>query len=292
MQPWFSKLSYWKFDNHNYSNLLVRACLVHALVFYAPVLFAADNKSSFWELGLGVAAFQTPHYLGSDQSDNYVLPYPHARLESDLLSVDRNVIRGHMLAEQNFQLDISFAGALKVDSEDNRLRQAMPDLDYIVEAGPSFNWLLNGKFNSDYYLSFDVPVRSVWATDLEEVEQIGWRLTPTLHWYQQWQNSNQWELDSKLRLLYATASYHEYFYAVTDAYASTTRPRYEAASGYGGWQYSLNIKTRNNGMILGILMVFSDVSAASYKDSPLVVEDYNYSIGIYASWILAEGRFY
>ena len=270
----------------------IRACLVHALVFYAPLVSAIEIKSNYWELGLGAVAFQTPHYLGADQSKNYVLPYPHARLETEYLSVDRSVISAHAIESKVFELDVSFAGELKVDSEDNRLRQGMPDLEYILEAGPSFNWLLDGEFDSEYSLTFDLPVRSVWATDLDEVDQTGWRMNPTLHWFKMWQDERSWEVENKFRLLFGTSNYHDYFYTVIDDYVTVDRPRYLSETGYGGWQYSLNIKTRRSGVNYGFVFIYSDISNAVYEDSPMVAQDTNYSVGVYVSWVLAEGRFY
>ncbi|HEY9051180.1 MAG TPA: MipA/OmpV family protein, partial [Gammaproteobacteria bacterium] len=156
-------------------------------------LFAEQN-TGYWELGAGVSYIQSPHYAGSNQSKNYVVPFPHVVIKTDYLSVDRNVLRGHVLSTDTFRFNVSFSGSFKVESEDNELRRGMPDLDYIIEAGPSLQWLLSGNFGGKRYVTIEVPVRGAIATDFDEAKSIGWHAIPTLHWHNEWHNDTAWKL--------------------------------------------------------------------------------------------------
>jgi MipA family protein len=261
------------------------------LVFSKAGNVSAEENTDFIELGIGLSYFQVPHYLGSNQSEKYIIPYPHIRFQSKYLSIDRAVVQAHLSESDIFQLDVSFNGALKVDSDDNLLRQGMPDLDYILEAGPSFNWLLYGSFAAKNKITFDFPVRSVVATDVSAIDAIGWRLEPTLHWFKEWTKDFHWEMDQQLRLLYASEDYHDYFYSVDTAFVNASRSFFDAKDGYGGWQYRLKLKARHNNRILGVFIIYSDISDAVYKDSPLVVEKSNITIGVFASWALFKNSF-
>ena len=103
--------------------------LLSILWMLATSTLIAEQNTGYWELGAGVSYIQSPHYAGSNQSKNYVVPFPHVVIKTDYLSVDRNVLRGHVLSTDTFRFDISFSGSFKVESEDNELRQGMPDLD-------------------------------------------------------------------------------------------------------------------------------------------------------------------
>jgi len=244
----------------------------------------ASVKINYWEAGGGMTYFQALHYLGADQSKSYALPFPHIVIESDVFSVNRSAINGHLSKSDFFKLDLSFGGQLKVDSEDNRAREGMPDLDYVLEMGPSPEFLISGHFKGNSKLTFDIPIRASMATDFKSAESIGWRVVPTLHWFGKWPGVQGWEFDSQLRYLYGSKQYHDYFYTIEDQYVTTNRVAYQSEEGKGGLQLKLRLKTSYKGMIVGVFVVYTDVSNAVFNDSPLVIEDTNYTLGMYGSW--------
>ncbi len=252
---------------------------------------SAEQETGYWELGAGISYLQSPHYTGSNQSKNYVVPFPHIVIETDYLSVDRNVVRGHVLSTDTFKFDISFSGSFKVESKDNELRQGMQDLDYIIEAGPALKWLVSGHFDSKRYVTIEIPVRGAVATDFDGAEQIGWRAIPTLHWHNEWHNDTAWILDNRLRFFYESQEYNDYIYSVDLPYVTVDRPYYKADQGYGGWEYMLGIRHEKGNRAMGFFMNYTNISQAVYNDSPLVVEDHNFTIGVYVSWVLSKGYF-
>ncbi|VAW61887.1 hypothetical protein MNBD_GAMMA08-2259 [hydrothermal vent metagenome] len=268
---------------------MIKNPIFFSLLFLSFTPAHADNKISQWEAGVGLAYFSSPHYLGSDQSANYILPYPHVMVKSERFSINRNSIEGHVAEANFFKLDLTFGGNLKVDSDDNRARAGMPDLDYVLEAGPSLKFLLHENAEKNSLISFDIPIRASIATDFSNVEAIGWRVIPTLHLLHAWPGKIRWELDGELRYLYGSKKYHDYFYTVDTQFVTADRPAYQSESGTGGVQVKLRLKTYYRKMTLGIFMLYSDVSSAVYADSPLVIDNTNFSLGIFASWTFAQG---
>jgi outer membrane scaffolding protein for murein synthesis (MipA/OmpV family) len=254
-----------------------------ALLFFIPVNSVnASQWINYWELGAGVSYFNIPYYPGAEASKSYILPFPHILVESDYLSLERNVISGHIFSTDSFKVDISFAGALKAESKDIVLREGMPDLNYIVEAGPSFKWLLQGGFDKAFELTFELPVHRVVTTDLKRVDAIGWRYKPGLYVKKKY---TDWTLESDLSLLYATADYHNYFYSVDDAYVTANRNAYSAASGFSGVEYTLKLKTHIKNVNTGFILIYTSLDQATFADSPLVAEENSLTIGVYASWV-------
>ena len=266
--------------------------VLSAFVFICIALpVHADKQKGYWELGAGLSYLQSPHYYGSDESKNYLVPFPHVLVESDSLSIDRNSVRGHVLSTDDFKFDISFSGAFKVDGEDNQAREGMPDLDYILEAGPALKWLLKGSFKGPDRLTLDLPVRAALATDFSTASSIGWRALPTLHWYKTIVYEGQWILENRLRLIYSTRDYHDYLYSVDMQYVTPDRVYYQAKSGFSGWQNRFTVKRKTVNRILGFYIAYTNVADAVYNDSPLVKENYNFSAGVFVSWVIGSGYF-
>lgn len=274
----------WKFYNISSSKLFV---IFVGFMFIPLCAVQAENKLRFLEVGAGISYFSSPHYLGSNQSENYVLPFPHIILKSDVFNVDRSSIEGRVTKSNFFKIDVSFSGRLKVDEGDNRARQGMPGLDYVLEAGPSFKFLMYQNQSKDFNLSFDVPLRGAIATDFSNAETIGWRVVPTINLHQTWRGEQFWELDSQLRYLYDSEKYHDYFYTVEAQYATASRAEYKAQQGGGGVELKVRLKTSYRKMVVGVFAIYTDVSSAVFVDSPLVVVDHDFSMGIFASWIFA-----
>jgi outer membrane scaffolding protein for murein synthesis (MipA/OmpV family) len=251
----------------------------------------AEEAPGYWELGAGVSYLQSPYYLGSDESKNYVVPFPHIVVRTDKFSVDRNSVRGHILSTDRFKFDISFSGAFKVDSDDSRLRQGIPDLDYIIEGGPALKWLLKGEFNGHNRITLDMPVRAAVVTDFGDMEYIGWRILPTLHWHNVVAGNGVWTIDNRLRLMYATGDFHDYLYSVDAPYVTPQREYYQADGGFSGWQYRFTLRHRIGDRSIGFYLAYSNIADATYNDSPLVAENYNFSGGVFVSWVLGRGRF-
>src|SRR5919108_4076162 len=111
----------------------MRIAIVAALVCAAT---AHAEPRPQWEIGAGAAAVTLPDYRGSDESRGYLLPVPYVIYRGERLRVDRQGVRGIFFESDRVELNLSLNATPPVDSEDNRAREGMPELDPTFEIGP------------------------------------------------------------------------------------------------------------------------------------------------------------
>ncbi len=148
------------------------------LAVAATAVQAADKP--LWELGVGVAPVTFPAYRGADEQVSYTFPIPYIVYRGDRLRVDRGGARGMLWDSDNIEVDLSFDGAIPVDSSDDGPRAGMEELDPILEVGPS---LKVGLAETDSgRLEFRLPVRAAIAIDDGVTRQEGWKIHPMLNY--------------------------------------------------------------------------------------------------------------
>ena len=128
-----------------------------------PVL---GKQLPLWEAGLGGTALLIPDYRGSDEYRWYLLPFPYVTYRGDILNIDREKISGIFFKTRRLQLEMSFHGAVPVDSSKNKARQGMPDLNPTFEIGPSFEVMLAEDKNKEYKITLSFPIRAVFTSIL------------------------------------------------------------------------------------------------------------------------------
>ena len=135
-------------------------------------------ENAEWDLGAGLAGFQYQIYPGSRAVNSFVLPVPYLTFKSPLLEIDRG-ITGFLYSSDKLVVDISADFALPVNSSKSRVRQGMPDLDAVLQLGPSLEFLL-GDTSTEPDIRFELPFRIALATDLEKTNNLGWLVEPRL----------------------------------------------------------------------------------------------------------------
>jgi MipA family protein len=194
-----------------------------------PAEAAPAPLRPLWELGIGVAGVQLPHYRGSDQQHRYALPVPYLVYRGDILRATREGARAVLLEGSRFDFDVSVSGSAPTKSEDNRARTGMADLAPTLEVGPNLNVTL--ARGAGYKLDLRLPTRAVFAID-DGAQDIGFTASPVLN--ADWQLAG-WNLGLQGGPVYGTRRYHAHFYDVGPADVTATRPAYSARGGFGGW---------------------------------------------------------
>lgn len=256
------------------------------LVAISAILFStvyADSKTEVdtlprWELGAGLSYFNYPHYPGSDQRDNLIVPFPYIVYRGDNFEVDGGAIRGFLLESERLSLDISLSGSLRVQSEDNDARAGMPDLDYTVEIGPSLEYYIGHFADKTVRVDLNVPVRALISTDFSDLEYQGWIVAPSLNAV--WRPAKNLAVSARLTTQYADDGYQNYFYGVPLAFANANRPAYEADGGYTGSTVSLSVKRSFGEYSVSTFLSYDNLSGTSIEDSPLVRQRNGVSFGV------------
>ena len=251
------------------------------------------EEKPLWELGFGFITLTSPDYRGSDEARGYLLPLPYIIYRGDILKIDRSGIYGRLFETDRVNLDLSADAGVPVDSSKNSARQGMPNLDFVFEVGPALEICLWQNCNGDRKLQFRLPVRAVFSTDFGSIESRGGSAHPNLNFdIKNIGPGGGWNFGAAAGLLYATERYHDYYYEVAPAYATSTRPAYDARGGYSGNRVTLSLSKRFQRVWIGAFARHDYLDGAKFEDSPLVRSDHAFMAGLSVVWVLAESELF
>lgn len=273
----------------------VSPCLRHTTQVVATVFFGliaatvhAEGKP-LWELGFGVAGLVSPDYRGSNESRNYLLPLPYIIYRGDIIKIDRGGIYSRLFESDRIKLDLSADAGVPVDSAKNSARQDMPDLHTAIEVGPSLEVCLIANCRGDHAWQFRLPIRAVFMTDFASIDSRGGVMNPHLNYdIRNIGSSGGWEAGFSFGPLYATERNHGYYYDVAPAYATPSRPAFDAKGGYSGTRLTFAASRRFRHVWFGAFARYDDLSGAAFEDSPLVRIRRSFMAGFGVAWIFAE----
>jgi outer membrane scaffolding protein for murein synthesis (MipA/OmpV family) len=235
-----------------------------------------------WELGLFNFVASIPDYRGSDESTLYAFPLPYLVYRGERLRATREGVRGILYQDSRFETSLSAFGNPPV-SRDNEAREGMPDLDALVELGPSVKWFFRGRDPLDK-LYLQLSARAAASISFQSGPQMRYQgITGGLDAV--YSNQSQWrDLGIRYRLtagiVAGDAGYHRYFYEVAPAYATPERPAYGAEAGYGGFSLSASMQyDLAPRLAIGFYSRWDNLDGAVYADSPLVKTQNNFVIG-------------
>ena len=257
-------------------------CALAVLVAVPPVV---AEQLPLWEAGAGVGVLSLPDYRGSDERKNFVLPVPYFVYRGDFFKADREGVRGVLFDSERIELDLSAALSPPVDSRDNRARAGMADLEPVAELGPNLDILV--WENSDARLTFKAPLRAAFTLE-SSPKGVGWVFSPRLNLDFDSIAASGWRLGLLAGPIYATRANHDYFYSVSAADATATRPSYQAAGGYAGTQFIAALSKRFPKFWVGAFLRWDTLAGASFVDSPLVTSRDYLSGGFALSWVFGE----
>ncbi len=240
-----------------------------------------------WQLGAGLAALSLDLYPGSSEKKLYVFPIPYFTLVSELLEIDRG-IRGFLFKSDDVILDISADFGISVDSDDSQVRMGMPDLDFVLQVGPSLEFLLTDLRRDKLDVRFELPLRIAIASDIKHTSNEGWLMEPRFSIEKRRMHKSGLAMKFTVGLKYATRDFHAYYYDVDPAFSTATRPAYASEKGYGGSFAKVRASWREGDWIWWTLLRYQNLNDAVFENSPLVEEKDYYMFGIGFAWIFAE----
>lgn len=254
-----------------------------------------NETQPLWEFGAGGGAVSVANYPSSSERNFIGLVAPYVVYRGDVLRIGGgNGARAVVVEEGDFELDLSFGGAFRADSDDNTAREGMPELDFLFEVGPQiiykvhdFNFKQGGKAR----LNARLQARAVFSTDFGRIDQRGFVVEPTLSYQQRGVLFEKTGLNLSLSMNFASEKLHDYFYEVAPEFANSTRSQYDAKGGYLGTDFSVSVSfpiAQNVRGFIGGALQFHQGSAN--EDSPLFEDDVTYSIGAGFIWRLYESE--
>ena len=257
-----------------------------ALIITSALISAKSYAENLplWEVGVGTGLFSAPHYLGSDQRSNYILPLPYAIYRGEYIQSGHGGLGGKIYDSQRLDLRISLGGAIAVDSEDNDARTGMPDLGYMLEVGPTLQYSLVKSPSS--IIRLDLPVRAAFSFD-SQVNFRGITTNPKLYTKHHF---GRLKLATSLGPSFGTKHYHDYFYSIEKSYILPDRGFYIAQSGYTGFRAGMSLSKTWEKIYSGIFINYYNLKGARNQDSPLMKSNHYLSFGIAVSWIFLNSK--
>ena len=258
-------------------------------LFLLIILYSvnATSKDAEWQLGAGLASFNLNLYPGSADKKDYILPVPYFTLVTDKLEIDRGT-RGFLFKSDRIVLDVSADFGVPVDSDDSRARVGMPDLDTILQVGPSLEYLFTNLRRDMVDVRFELPLRAAIASDIKHTSNEGWLLEPRFSIEKRRMLKSGLAMKFTLGVKYGTRDFHAYYYDVAPGFSTASRPAYVSEKGYGGSFASLRASWREGDWIWWTFLRYQNLNGAVFEDSPLVEQKGYYLIGVGFAWVFAQ----
>lgn len=251
-----------------------------------------DSKP-LWEAGIFGGVGVIPQYRGSDEYDVYGFPIPYLVYRGKRIRSDREGVRGIFLETQRLETNVSFSGNPPVE-DDAEIREGMPDLDPMVQAGPSLRIFILPKENRDrlYGIMAVRAAMSVDAFDSWEPDYQGVEGEAGMFY------SNETLLESirfrfgmSAAVRFGSSAYYGYYYDVPRHLETPQRSRFDGEGGYGGIGLSVNaVKEWAKWFSTGVYARWDNVDGSSFDESPMVQERNNVVLGCVLVFKLAKSK--
>ena len=252
-----------------------------------PLCCLAETKP-LWELGIGPGAVEFSDYPGSSAYRTYLIPVPYVRYRGKFLRSDRDGVRGVVLDAPRVSLNVSLGASVPARSRDQSAREGMPNLNALLEIGPSFDLHLWRSDAHSMQLDLRLPVRMAFTLTLPP-RDVGWIAAPHVNLdVRNVGGSPGWDLGILAGPLYASQRYNRYFYAVVPAYATTQRPAYDPPAGYAGTEITLALSRRFPIFWVGTFLRYQTLNGAVFMNSPLIRSNSDLAGGVGIAWIVGH----
>lgn len=237
-----------------------------------------SGNKAYMEAGAVLVAQGAADYRGSNHYRPYALPLPYFLYQGPILKADGDGVRGDFWSNTRMEFNLSVDGSLNGNSDNNKQRHGMPELESAVEFGPSLNIRLTGNDFRDGW-SLRLPLRAVITISGNGLDHIGNVFSPRLTWRQR-DAIVGWRSSFNVGVLFADRSYHSYFYDVAEPYVLEDRPFYRSSGGYSGSYLRFSLYRSWNDWRFGISARYDYLGGAEFTSSPLLQTEHYGSISV------------
>jgi MipA family protein len=248
----------------------------------APIAMAGNTALPLWEIGLGAAPITMPAYRGSKNQQYYIFPMPYLYYRGDFLRIDQEGIRGIFYTSDRLSIDFSGDGAVPSPTDKEGPRRGMPDIDPVIEVGPSINLIVHESPHA--LLRLRLPVRAAFASDFRSVYRAGWKVHPHLN-ADFPEALHGWDIGINIGPIFADRRYHAFYYDVKSRYATAFREPYRSDGGYSGASMMFTSSRRWENIWAGFFFRYDNLAGATFTDSPVVETHHSFMAGFAIAWI-------
>ena len=245
------------------------------------VSFFTLIEASELDLGFGAGAMFYPDYLGSENNNVLLIPYPYINYTSENLSIDKDGLEKKLFEISDFSLELSASGSLPVKS--SGARAGMSDLDPALELGTAL--IYNAYQSKNLSLKLDAPLRAVLSTDWNSVNYRGYiyELRAELEY-----NYQNYLFQLHTGGVWGDKKYHNYLYGVGTNDVTATRSFYQGKAGYSGYKTSMGVSKKFQNIWAGTFVRHYNLNNSSYQDSPLKTKNSALYAGVFMAYLFND----
>ena len=238
-----------------------------------------------WEVGIGGGIGWTPDYPAAGQNHVRGLALPFAKYRGEFFQADGGSARGIFINTDKVEFDISFAGSLPADSDDNDAREGLDDLDFLGEIGPRLSYFFE-RDQAGNQKRIDIAFRAVLSTDFRNFDYVGLILHP--YFAQEFVDVGgieDLEADWSIGARWADEGVMDLFYEVPLEGANASRAAFDAKPGYLGSNiYGAISYPFTDHLKLAFAGNLASYHGAKNRDSDLFVDKWNIGFGLGVIW--------
>lgn len=247
-------------------------------------------KKPKFEMGSGFAYFKIANYPGSKNSSYKFIPFPVVIYRGDKVRADEDGTRARFFNNKYIELGLSAGFNFPIKTSENNIREGMPDTEALIGLGPGL--LFKILKNNNQKLTAGVGLRINYeGGKFPNFTEKGWILEPNIRYWYKPSAESLFTIYSGISLSVADKKYNSFYYGIENNYKTVTRDSYSAKAGLVDLAYSLAFNydySEKASLFLGV--VYSNLTTASNKFSPLVEDEHNISIGLGMTWLFVESK--
>lgn len=249
---------------------------------------SAAKPASLWEFQVVGFAQSFPAYPSSADQNLTILPLPFPVYRGKFLRFGEdleNLASGKILDSERVNFSVGVSASFPEDSNKLELRHNMPDLDFLLEAGPELEILLAGNRDEDREFKMSLQLRAAATLDGLDTKGRGVVFNPELEYRVRDFLSPKNELRLRVSPTWASDDYMDYFYGVAAEFATPDRPLFQASAGYLNTELLLGLNRRISDRLefRGSLRLWVNKGAEN-NASPLFQRDYDTGIRLAFYW--------
>ncbi|MGW8309857.1 MAG: MipA/OmpV family protein [Thiogranum sp.] len=251
-----------------------------------------DDVKPLWEVGVGAFSGWLPDYPAAGENTMRTIALPYVVYRGDFWRVggedNRGAVSGRFLKNDNYEFDVTLSAAFPVDSDENKARRDMPDLDYLFGIGPQLIFKFINEPNRRK-LDFHLQARAVYSTDFSSLSSRGYVFNPKLSYVREHLTDLNLRVSSSVGPVFATEALMDYFYEVQPEFVTPDRSAYDAKAGYLGSNITAVVSRRFNKRFRALLGSRLGIyHGAANSDSPLFEDELTLSVFAAFAWSFAQ----
>lgn len=264
--------------------------LILFLSFYANAQVSRNfnkSKKPKHELGAGFAYFRVVNYPGAKNSTYRFIPFPIFIYRGQKFRADEDGSRVRLIKSKYLELGFSGGFNFPIKTSQNEVRNGMPDTGALIGIGPA---LIYKILKTDHIkLTAGLGLRLNFEDGkFPFFAERGFIIEPNIRYWYKPSAYSKLTFFTGFSFSVADKKYNGFYYSVDDKYQTQDRSAYTAKSGMVDMAYSLGITVDYSSKVsLFIGGVYSNLTAAANKHSPLLENQHNYAIAFGMTWLFS-----